>query len=196
MVFFFFLSPQLPAFLTGNETQTPSETGSGFYKAPLPPTAFVREQQLLQLCPSTQVNLCISTFLMAASPESFGPSSSSSLPLLHLDGFRLLFLARPQLRQPQAQRSDNPLPMDPSQLPRAGCCGQGVTAPPPITVLSGRLPRKIDGGSRVPGGFASLSAGLRGRVCVCGEEPGAEGGLGTEATSFTAGGGFFLDLFF
>lgn len=51
---FFFPPPppaQLPAFLTGNETQTPSETSSGFYKAPLPPTAFVREQQLLQLCP-------------------------------------------------------------------------------------------------------------------------------------------------
>lgn len=133
---------------------------------------------------------------MAASPESFGPSSSSSLPLLHLDGFRLLFLARPQLRQPQPRRSDSPLPMDPSQLPRAGCCGRGVAAPQPITVLSGRLPRKIDGGYRVPGGFASLSAGLRGRVCVCGEELGAEGGLGTEATSFYCGQRFFSRFVF
>lgn len=48
---FFFIPPPAPSLLTGNETQTPSEAGSGFYKAPLPPTAFVREQQLLQLCP-------------------------------------------------------------------------------------------------------------------------------------------------
>lgn len=134
---------------------------------------------------------------MAASPESFGPSSSSSsLPLLHLDGFRLLFLARPRLREPQPRRSNNPFPTDPSQLPRTGCCGRGVAAPQSITVLSGRLPRKIDGGYRVPGGFAPISAGLRGRVCVCGEEPGAEGGLGIEATSFYCRRGFFFNFFF
>lgn len=44
--------PPALSLLTGNGAQTPSERASGSHKAPLPPTAFVHEQQVLQTHPS------------------------------------------------------------------------------------------------------------------------------------------------
>lgn len=87
-----------------------------------------------------------------------------------------------------------PFPDGPSSAPPAPVAAVGGRGPrSPSPALLGTFHEKSMAGTASP--EASLHFRLVYGVCVCGEEPGAEGGLGVEATSFYCGWGFFYFFF-